>query len=630
MFQFVLPILLQSALVFAGPEPCEKFDGKEYDECVDKLSSEKEGEIQIQPEDIVKNDCHTKTDSRSNKACIKEANLATFRNAKERKHREETNQAVTGAPPKRSTTKCDPDVIQKACLTKHREAQMMRADPEKAAHVGPLVQQCQALCTTANPEVAIHLAGCTSDAPRKAVIAFFDKKHRTCGDSASPKDIAEDHLTTPEEKKAIENANNVAGNSPVEKVSTPQGEAWCAMQQPRQCYLVKDPTKLYVYDAAKAPPLADVKKNDDLISGGGTVESTSNYHTTRCATYSTGVKECITNTTGVDTPQHSYTTPDGKSFNSYESLMASQNGYVVPIPPTRPNFEPPVAPVATGSKDSSSSGAIQSSLSDSQSSGSQPSAPQQETAPAAPQQQVAASPQAQASPPAAMGSAGQAAAASSNFTNPFGNSSLVANNFNNQSFQNEATRESFSSTSPRNNSSVDSESVGGGDGSGYGGSGFGDAPSSRRNNGGSGSSGSEGVNRDLPRMTAPLGGGPTVAVASANTNGARAKTVESLNGSTFNNGYHKANGSDKLLHAKNAKESARIKKMRRKKLIADCKGDMQCLAVILGKGKMRNARGLASTESVPKGVWHGYTDILSHMAKVHDKMPMDFNGALGE
>lgn len=227
--------------------------------------------------------------------------------------------------------------------------------------------------------------------------------------------------------------------------------------------------------------------------------------------------------------------------------------------------------------------------------------------------------------PAVAGGTASGGSGSSAFSNPYANTSLAANS-------NKSSNTSFAALSEKSSGDFRDEGVGadGSGGSGFDGGGF-----NNRSGGYRGGS-SEGVNRDAPAGRSSLGSG---GVAVASNNVAKDPTtkskLEDLGGSTFQSGFHKPTGKEPLSPSSLNKAKgllAKMNKEKRKKVMDQCKGDMSCIASILGVSKSRRSggRGLASVpgQALPQGVWSGYTDILSHMAKVHDKIPINYDGEI--
>ncbi len=235
--------------------------------------------------------------------------------------------------------------------------------------------------------------------------------------------------------------------------------------------------------------------------------------------------------------------------------------------------------------------------------------------------------------------------ATGNFSNPFGNSSIPL-----QGTTGSSSGGGSGGFKATGQGQTMGDAVAGGDSGGGWGDGGGSSTRARSFSAtGSRSQGTglgaEGVNRNAAINVASAsnssGTGSTVAntgrVASHSASGSG-----DLNIPAFQAGYLRAPTKESLA----ARRSKVAKLLKLKRITAKQAGcaekDLDCLERFFrlgtamasgrgGKDRYSQQRGIASVKGrLPEGVWRGYTDILSHMAKIHDKMPLDYEGGVDD
>lgn len=225
---------------------------------------------------------------------------------------------------------------------------------------------------------------------------------------------------------------------------------------------------------------------------------------------------------------------------------------------------------------------------------------------------------------------------SSNFNNPFGNSSIDLTGGGSSSG---GAYVGTGGGDSQNGPSFASEGVGGGGSEAGGGSsgsssgGGSNGSPSRRGTSASSDAGATGRASTAPGvapMSLARSGGPqSSGTGSDDRADTRVATLGTLESAQFQSGFHKAPEQDALGRPITPQEQERRRRARRQRISNECRGDMQCIARILGRTRVaRPGRGVASVNELPECVWRGYGDILNHMAQVHDRISIDHEGGL--
>lgn len=373
----------------------------------------------------------------------------------------------------------------------------------------------------------------------------------------------------------------------------------------------------------------------------------SSFHQSVAYDLAGGVRGVVSTSVGSNGETISYQDSAGRMYSTYDEALNGNN--LAPDSSIRPRARPAAADVVLASSTSggtrpaiasssnggsSSDGA--SSGGASSNGGSASTTNNGGTVVTNGQQQVA-----YATSPDYQGGGGSSGGITSNFSNPFGNSSIDLSGGIQQSGTSSGT---YSGTADQSSgSSFGSEGVGGdgggsNNGSSSGGGVSGGGSSGRHHNAGGSSGGSSSSSGGARVSTASLPSGgraglgpgvtPGVDVDRADT---RIATASSLDGGQFQSGFHKAPELDASGRPLTPQEQERRRRLRRQRVSNDCRGDMQCIARILGRSgraSRRGGRGLASTDELPQCVWRGYGDILNHMAQFHDRMALDHEGGV--
>jgi hypothetical protein len=605
-------LLLSVMSVFASPEPCEKFDGAAYDKCVDNLSRDEN--VTIKEEDVDKNEermCGASRSAEGMKACLAESQKKTMRRAKERELQERQSNFANKINPKKTPKRCEASAVINTCQQVHRSTQKILSNPENDQKDRRIaVQSCLEKCTTVTPSTSVMLSGCNRSEKDDVQQAISDN-HRTCSVPGSSAGAAKQEPSKEDKMKAWESASQAADSMAInedgmydpsskpriEEVQHPvMGASYC-VQGKDLCFPASNPDQLYnpsdnIVDNTVQPSLESYYKNNMEVQ------------------------------------------PAPSSLSAFDNYADEFSARAVPIPATAPR--PPVVP---GVNDSPAPVIAEPARTYEKPVEQKPTA-----------QEAAPKTATKASSGSATTSGGAQQQASGynggGASNPFANtnfSAVAANAYNKDDSTSNSAKSSdvYSGTASNLASNSSDEGVGGGRRS-YSGSDDSAGQSSpfrgtaRVGQGGVG--GSEGVNRDSGINVASTSG------QSSNTqNGIpldrknNGNTIASLNSSQFQQGFHKASGNSGGLGVSLlSQQKKEQKKKRLRRIKAQCKGDLQCIAEILGGGvnsaksrRGRGGRGLASVPGqLPKGVWKGYEDILSHMAKVHNKMDLDHSGEI--
>lgn len=665
---FLYITILFSALTsvsYAGPEPCEKFDGAKYDECVDGLY--KDDSVQITEEDVRNSgeaECRSKTDSNAVKKCVADASRNARISAKERKQQQESGALAKTVAQQSAKPRCESDAILERCTKAKAKAEdaiqdLTTGDLIRAASAA--VIDCKIVCAKVAPSSSIRLATCTS-VEIKRIENRMGWAHSTCevaggklANNASKSTGAREAMAKAHEDglSRIEYKEDILGNGP----------GYCGYDGTTyKCHLANGEVESHKYDSSV--DYADKKKWDDLYSGGGDEVERSNYHNTRCVTLSSDYQACRIVSRGADEPQIVYRDPDGKQYSDFGEMMLANRDRSgsPPIPMPRPEYvsggstsvsQPPhpyqPIPNTTGGAGVgpkpivADTGNTNSSSSSNSSNGTNGA-----SAGTANGQTGQASKNNSGSGSAGSGSGtGMGSSATSGGSFGYGGTSIALFPANGGGT---ATPVSFQGSSTRPGSNSIDDSVGGGGDSGGGwGDGGGPSGGSRFNATGSRdsriASNSEGVNRDAGVMGASMLGGSRGAatVASApRESGPSISSKGDLNTAAFQAGYHKAPPSvEKMTSAQKAALKEKIRRLGKNAKLTGCKdNDLQCFAAFFHKQSLKRLaykkkspffqqRGIASMQSdLPKGVWRGYVDILSHMSKVHDRIDLNFEGEI--
>lgn len=593
--------------------------------------------------------------------CEKSTNTGPEFNKCIEQRRKKQADVIANNPKQRSNyeEKCEPQTAIKNCEEHAVRSTKLRNNPEIAKGiVESAIQRCIRFCSPSSGETSGYLKACTTqgkniDADKANLLSLQEQCGMYSGGVSKP-----DDKDASAEKTKLDEAAKEAGLDPATAFKDSNyANGYCYNKtggggdyKSASCFRVEENGGVTEY--VKFIPTIDDKTastvkdmTDGSIHPSLVTTSSDAYSSQQCAGI-TGGSYCKSTSRDGSTGYY-FKGQDGQLYNTYDEMAFSQaqSRYRPPVPegwsPPPPTTNNGGASAGTGtrpapvvSRDTGGGGGSgATSSSSARDTGSAPAPVAQTNGGATNGAAAGGSGSAGSSTGGATQTAGGAASGGSGmsnsnaFSNPYANTSLTANK--------PTDRQSFAALSNKDTSSYRDESVGADSGGSqsYDGGGF-----NQRNNGGFRGGSSEGVNREAPVGRSSLGSGGSVAVAASN--GARDSSMkaklEELGGSTFQSGFHKANGKEPLSPSSLSKTKSQLAKMnkaKRKKIMDQCKGDMSCIASILGVTKSRRGaggRGLASlpAQSLPQGVWSGHTDILSHMAKVHDKMPINYDGEI--
>ncbi len=664
----MISVLLYLSMAWASPEPCEKYDGAKYDECVDNLMSDDAVEVK---EEDTKNTgeelCGMNRTAEGVKKCLEGAKRQTTRNAKERIQRE--NQGAQARQVAEAQKRCEPSTVISQCNSAHSKAQSALAggdnDPDSRDARNTAIKSCIALCTLVTPSVDRLVLGCQPE-EKTRILAKISDKHRTC---------------------SVPGGNGRSGNADANTDSGGAGDcktAACVDRESERLDSYATPEDAENRKMCRSGQSlmacntisdAELKKVEDLKNNRAPVTDSNEFYTEYSTPLEDGIKarKIVAHDTGAGPAPDKveYVDAQGKAHDDYakarESNCASgiqsaceyvgvpvpspspyrQQPYTPPGPvvtnptPTTPRVDPVSRdPVVT--RDPVSRDPVTTTKTDPTTTASNPGdGSETKRDPAATNGGSGAGPEASSGSSSSSSSSSSSGSSSGMFSNPFDNSNFKPVSATGGGSANSSST-AFAGTGTKSNSDMDSDSIGGnGEGVSSAGSFRGTGASTFQS-----VSGSEGVHRGSGAAFggggghAPSGG---VSVASLDRERSRFPNNGDFNSPSFQAGYHKTPGKEPLAQRK-LRLANMLKKFRLTAKQAGCKDtDYDCLDKFFARGgglkiargkKVKsqfNQRGIASVNSeLPKGVWRGYVDILSHISKVHDRLPLNFEGDIEE
>jgi hypothetical protein len=596
MFQYLLILFIFKS--FANPY-CEQFDGEKYDDCV---LSGKHDSVPIKDEDIASGEsesCLGKGNDKDMKSCLAEAHDRAQRNAQRRVERER----AAGKPPEpRQQLRCEAEKAKNDCNTAHAAAQEAIANISMSIdRKVPVIERCIAACTRVTTTVAAMTAGCTMDQIRD-IAATFSKNHATCKVSGQAK--AKDDKDDGGIPACKSDGSNMAMCDPTKE----------------QEFVINSNTKIYGDQYVVSSPTYGESictyrgggSPDDCQTPSGETFYQDIYGRSHSNLNSATIGNSLSPSFG---DPFASTDQTGGVITGATGTGTGGNKVVTPVTAAAAGNTTRAAAVASETKAATPAEAAQQQGQQSQQEQQQQQQQQQ--------QQVASS-----GGQGGMGSgAGSAGGSGSSSSNPFANT-----NFSPQSFNNSSANNSGDTSNPEVSNTYDPRAgeTRGGDSSNLNENGQFRSTAGHLN---SGFGGAEGVNRNSNGGISLASVGNSGQSSGDRRAAQKGKQEGGAATASLQRGiFYKGSGKTVQLANKARDTATRKRRMKKKKMKKDCGNDTRCIAQFLSGGKKRRGRsqrGLASVSSqLPKGVWRGYEDILTHMAKVHNKMDLDHQGEI--
>lgn len=612
--------------------------------------------VELKEEDYKNNgedECRGKNTLEGVKECLAESKKTTYRNAKERIQQEKNVDTVKKY--NEIKKKCEAATVLQRCESAHASSQKLMAmsDGGEQDLLNNAIKMCSSRCTLVTPSVDAMVLGCSAFA-KSNLSKQLDPRHRTCGvpgGGSAKRDSGACGSAACVDGEIEDLDKNLNKEDAIVRKKCRAGDAEsCKGAMPNDA-------------AEKFARLRNLNQADEVTR--------TSFNTTYSTDLGDGVTASKTYGKG-DTDKYAnymYTSADGGQHSSYAEArtascaagtVAACDISYVPVPAPAPR-EPQVSAGLNGGSGvnagsgllretgSTSGGATNNSGSTTNSGSGERVASTGEKANQAesknggdPGQRVQ-----QAATNGGSSSGGNSGSSGGSTASLFPDSPI---NYNLPSAGSSGSGSSFQATGAGSTGSSWNDAVGAG---GESGGSWSDSGSSRSFTGtGTRSNAhdlpnSEGVNRNTASMGGMGGigsssGAFSLASAKRDAGSGNRSGSGDLNSAAFQSGYHKAPPAvEKMNSAQKAALREKIRRLGKNAKISGCRdNDLQCFANFFNKRSSKMAkyknkkpffqqRGIASVQGqLPKGVWRGYVDILSHMAKVHDKMPMNFEGEI--